>query len=117
MGEDQGGVGVPDVQARARLVVVGVGFTKVGIAIGDGAVLGSSTAGNPSADGKAEGESGIERGTIGTGLGAGDDPLDDHDEREVIVREGVDEGKVGGRRCRDFDTSIPPVLTTGASLL
>jgi hypothetical protein len=44
VGEDQGGVGVLDVQARARLVVVRVGFAKVGIALGDGAVVGSSTA-------------------------------------------------------------------------
>jgi hypothetical protein len=90
VGEDQGGVGVLDVPARARLVVIGVGFAKVGIAIGDRAVLGSSTAGNPAADGKAEGESDVESGTIGAGLGAGDDLLDDHDQREVIVREGVE---------------------------
>ena len=96
VGKDQGGVGVLDVPARACfVVVVGVGFAKVGIAIGDGAVLGSSTPGNPAADGKAEGEGGIESGTIGTGLGAGDDLLDGHDEAEVIVGEGVDEGKVG----------------------
>jgi hypothetical protein len=64
VGEDQGGVGVPDVQAHARLVVIRVGFAKVGIALGDGAVLGSSSAGNPAADGKTQGESGVEGGAI-----------------------------------------------------
>ena len=59
MGENQGRVGVADVPARARLVEVRVRFAKVRIPLGDRAVLGFSTFGNPTADRKPKGEGGM----------------------------------------------------------
>ena len=78
MGKDQGRVRVADVPARARLVEVRVRFAKVPIALGDGAVFGPSTPGNPTADGKPKVEGSIKGSPIDASLSAGDDASDGH---------------------------------------